>query len=146
MNIIKHPVWILFWGNPCDYTCMYKNIGIQYYCELWPCQCSWLWTTPLGNFDLRIKHVAKIQPNMSPISLMCPLFSCLLYNHHCTIKIWVSKLILHAVTERAWEEVSTDASADEEEKLERSDMQIKTEKQSPPKQTKQASLISFFKR
>ena len=23
MNIIKHPVWILFWGNPCD-SCLFS--------------------------------------------------------------------------------------------------------------------------
>lgn len=54
----------------------------------------------------------------------------------------------HAVTERVWEVVSTDASEDEEEilKPKKTEVQIKTEKHSPPKQIKQASLTSFFKR
>ena len=55
-------------------------------------------------------------------------------------------MILPAVTERVYEVVSTDASTDEEEKSTRPEAHIKTEKCSPPKQTKQASLTSFFKR
>lgn len=54
-------------------------------------------------------------------------------------------MILHAVTERVCEVVSTDASTDEE-KPTRTEVHIKTEKHSTPKQTKQASLTSFFKR
>ena len=58
---------------------------------------------------------------------------------------------LHAVTERVWEVVSTDASEEEGEedkpKAIQAELQVKTaEKHSPPKQTKQASLRSFFKR
>ena len=52
----------------------------------------------------------------------------------------------HTVTERVCEVVSTDASADEEEKPVITQVNIKTEKLSPPKQTKQVSLTSFFKR
>lgn len=55
-------------------------------------------------------------------------------------------MILPAVTERVYEVVSTDASTDEEEKPTRPEAHIKTEKCSLPKQTKQASLTSFFKR
>ena len=54
-----------------------------------------------------------------------------------------------AVTERVWEMVSTDASEgeeDEEVKPNKTELHVKTEKHSPPKQTKQASLRSFFKR
>lgn len=59
--------------------------------------------------------------------------------------------LLHTVTERVYEVVSTDASEEEEEKEEEvkskpAEPQVKVEKQSPAKQTKQASLRSFFKR
>ena len=54
------------------------------------------------------------------------------------------------VTERVWEMVSTDASEGEEEeedvKPKPNNPLVKTEKHSPAKQTKQASLRSFFKR
>ena len=66
---------------------------------------------------------------------------CLLLRYSCCYPF-------HAVTERVWEVVSTDASENEEEilKPKRTEVQMKTEKRSPPKQTKQASLTSFFKR
>ena len=53
------------------------------------------------------------------------------------------------VTEREYEMVSTDASEGEEEedvKPEPAELQVKAEKHSPAKQTKQASLRSFFGR
>ena len=55
-------------------------------------------------------------------------------------------IYLFAVTERVWEDVSTDASEDEEEDVKPAEVNAKTEKLSPAKQTKQSSLRSFFKR
>ena len=54
--------------------------------------------------------------------------------------------ISFAVTERVWEVVSTDASEDEEEDVKPAEVNVKTEKHSPAKQTKQSSLRSYFMR
>ena len=59
------------------------------------------------------------------------------------------RYILSTVTERVMEVVSTDASEGEEEeevKSKPTEPQVKTEKHSPAKQTKQSSLRNFFKR